>query len=40
MESSYEKDLKSVNIRSNLYSCILILNEPVGSQEVEMVHGK
>ena len=27
MKSSYEKDLKSVNTRSNLYICILILNE-------------
>ena len=34
MESSYEKDLKSVNTRSNLYTCILILNEPARSQEV------
>ena len=33
MKSSYEKDLKSVNTRSNLYICILILNEPAGSQE-------
>ena len=31
---SYEKDLKSVNTRSNLYICILILNQPAGSQEV------
>ena len=30
----YEKNLKSVNTRSNLYICILILNEPAGSQEV------
>ena len=37
MKSSYEKDLKSVNTRSNLYICLLILNEPAGSQEV---HGK
>ena len=29
---SYEKDLKSVNTRSNLYICILI--EPASSQEV------
>ena len=28
MKSSHEKDLKSVNTRSNLYICILILNEP------------
>ena len=33
-ESSYEKDLKSVNKRSNLHICILILNEPARSQEV------
>ena len=34
MKSSYEKDLKSVNTRSNLYTCILILIEPASSQEV------
>ena len=34
MKSSYEKDLKSVNTRSNLYICILILNELASSQEV------
>ena len=34
MKSSYEKDLKSVNTRSNLYICILILIEPASSQEV------
>ena len=34
MKSSYEKDLESVNTRSNLYICILILNEPASSQEV------
>ena len=27
MKSSYEKDPKSVNTRSNLYICILILND-------------
>ena len=32
MKSSYEKDLKSVNTRSNLYICILI--EPASSQDV------
>ena len=39
MKSSYEKDLKSVNTKSNLYICILNLKEPAGSQEVQMVHG-
>ena len=34
MKNSYEKDLKSVNTRSNLYICILILNEPASSREV------
>ena len=34
MKSSYEKNLKSVNTRRNLYICILILIEPAGSQEV------
>ena len=34
MKSSYEKDLKSVNTRSNLYICILILIEPASSQKV------
>ena len=34
MKSSYEKDLKSVNTRNNLYIGILILNEHAGSQEV------
>ena len=34
MKSSYEKDLKSVNTRSNLYIGILILNERASSQEV------
>ena len=34
MKGSYEKDLKIVNTRSNLYICILILNEPASSQEV------
>ena len=29
-----EKDLKSVNTKSNLYICILILNELASSQEV------
>ena len=33
MKSSYEKDLKSVNTRSDLYIYILILNEPANSQE-------
>ena len=28
VKSSYETDLKSVNTRSNLYTCILILIEP------------
>ena len=32
MESSYEKNLKSV--KSNLYICILILDESASSQEV------
>ena len=32
MKSSYEKDMKSVNTRTNLYICILI--EPASSQEV------
>ena len=36
MKSSYEKDLKSANTRSKLYICILILNEPAGSQEVHI----
>ena len=39
MKSSYENDLKNVNTRSNTNICILILNEPSGSQEVQMVHG-
>ena len=34
MKSSYEKDLKSVNTRSNLYISILILNETASSKEV------
>ena len=35
MKSSYEKDLKvSIPLKSNLYNCILILNEPASSQEV------
>ena len=34
MKSSYEKDLKSVNTKNNLYICILVLNEPASSQEV------
>ena len=34
MKSSHGKDLKSVNTGSNLYICILILNEPASSQEV------
>ena len=34
MKSSYEKDPKNVNTGSNLYICILILNEPASSQEV------
>ena len=34
MKSSYEKDLKSVNTKSNLYINILILIEPASSQEV------
>ena len=34
MKSSYEKDLKSVNTRINLYIRILILNELACSQEV------
>ena len=34
MKSRYEKDLKSVNTRSNLYICILISNEPASSQKV------
>ena len=34
MKSGHEKDLKSVNTRSNLYLCMLILIEPVSSQEV------
>ena len=34
MKSSYEKDLKSVNTRSNLDTCILILIEPASSQEI------
>ena len=33
-ESSYEKDLKSINTISNLVSCILILIELVRSQDV------
>ena len=34
MLGSYENDPKSVNTRSNLYICILILIEPASSQEV------
>ena len=34
MKNGYEKDLKSVMTRSNLYIYILILNEPATSQEV------
>ena len=34
MKSSYEKALKSVNSKSSLYICILILYEPACSQEV------
>ena len=35
-ESSYEKDLKSVNTRSNLYICILILIEPASKWYMEI----
>ena len=34
MKTSDEKDLKSVSTKSNLYICILILNEPANTQEV------